>query len=64
MRNRRDQYFDEHGIFVPSRALDAVDRLHAALYEIAHHEREGDYAGQVNAMRAIATDALTHEETP
>lgn len=32
--------------------------LTRALEQIAHHEREGDYAGQVNAMRAIARDAL------
>ena len=42
------------------RALEAArDRYRAALERIAHHEREGDYAGQVNAMRAIAMVALS-----
>jgi hypothetical protein len=30
----------------------------AALEMIAHHQREGDHAGQVNAMRAIASEAV------
>jgi hypothetical protein len=40
--------------------LDAANYQGAveALEQIAHHEREGDHAGQVNAMRAIASEAL------
>lgn len=34
------------------------DGYRAALERIAHHEHEGDYAGQVNAMRAIASEAI------
>lgn len=35
-----------------------IESLRDALRAIAHHAREGDYAGQVNAMRAIAAEAL------
>jgi hypothetical protein len=44
----------EANIRLSQELAGAIDALKA----IAHHERAGDYAGQVNAMRAIASDAL------
>lgn len=48
-------------------ALRLTEQLQGAveaLERIAHHEREGDYAGQVNAMRAIAAQAVYDVRRP